>query len=392
MIMWGFFIIMIKFFFIFLTAWLSMAVMGINIQLLTPINSDLKEVLNISYSMLGILMGIISLPGIFISSPIGQLADKIGRKYILATGFFLICIGNALFPIFSNFNSALIGRILIGIGCSIISVLVPGIIPQYLPKENVPQLMGIFNTAIPVGSILTLTFYHNIAQKTGLFESFYIPIIISVFLAILFLFFPEKNIQTKDIKEKSKNIWIPNEKIIIPLSIIVLVANLASMAYVTLAPSYFEQLKISWNIRGTMLSAGLWGSIFFAPLVGKILSKGNYAKIIIITGLLSQGIGLILIPFVKIPLIISLILFCFGAGIIMTPIYVIIPKYLPQENINTAFGFIISSMMIGCLFGPYVAGKIMDMSNFAISFAVCGIISIFGIFACFAIKASEKTT
>lgn len=383
---------MIKFFFIFLTAWLSMAVMGINIQLLTPINSDLKEVLNISYSMLGILMGIISLPGIFISSPIGQLADKIGRKYILATGFFLICIGNALFPIFSNFNSALIGRILIGIGCSIISVLVPGIIPQYLPKENVPQLMGIFNTAIPVGSILTLTFYHNIAQKTGLFESFYIPIIISVFLAILFLFFPEKNIQTKDIKEKSKNIWIPNEKIIIPLSIIVLVANLASMAYVTLAPSYFEQLKISWNIRGTMLSAGLWGSIFFAPLVGKILSKGNYAKIIIITGLLSQGIGLILIPFVKIPLIISLILFCFGAGIIMTPIYVIIPKYLPQENINTAFGFIISSMMIGCLFGPYVAGKIMDMSNFAISFAVCGIISILGIFACFAIKASEKTT
>ena len=67
-------------------------------------------------------MGIISLPGIFISTSIGSLADKIGRKYILATGLFLITIGNLCFPIFSNYNFALIGRILIGIGCATISV------------------------------------------------------------------------------------------------------------------------------------------------------------------------------------------------------------------------------------------------------------------------------
>ena len=375
---------------IFLIAWLSMAVMGINIQLLTPINSDLKAILNISYSMLGILMGIISLPGIFISTPIGQLADKIGRKYILTAGLFLISIGNLFFPIFSNYNFALIGRILIGIGCAVISVLVPGIISQYLPQKNLPQLMGFFNIALPTGSILTLTFYHETSKKLGLFESFYIPATLAGILAISFLFFPETKI-TKTSNLKEKNIFkIPNEEIIIPLAIVVLVANLASMAYVTLAPSYYEQLKISWHIRGTMLSAGLWGSIFFAPIVGKILSKWNYSKIIIIIGLISQGIGLVFIPFIQIPLYISLILFCFGAGIIMTPVYVIIPKNLPQENINTAFGIIISAMMIGCLIGPYIAGKIMDMSNFAISFAVCGIISIIGIFACFAIK--QKTT
>ncbi len=383
---------MIKNILIFFIAWLSMAVMGINIQLLTPINNDLKEILNISYSMLGILMGIISLPGIFISTPIGKLADKIGRKYILVLGLFLICIGNLLFPIFANYNSAVIGRILIGIGCATISVLVPGIIPQYLPKEHVPQLMGFFNTAIPVGSILTLTFYHNIAQKIGLFESFYIPTVISGLLAVLFLFFPETNNKDKDVKDRQKNKGIPNANIIIPLAIIVLLANLASMAYVTLAPSYYEHLKIGWHIRGTMLSAGLWGTILFAPIVGKILSKGEHSKIILNIGLIFQGLGLILIPFVQIPIFISLILFCFGAGIIMTPIYVIIPKVLPKEKINTAFGIIISAMMIGCLIGPYVAGKIMDMSNFAISFAVCGIISILGIFACFAIKVSEKTT
>lgn len=377
---------------IFLIAWLSMAVMGINIQLLTPINSDLKDTLNISYSMLGILMGIISLPGIFISTPIGKLADKIGRKYILIAGLFLISIGNLLFPIFSNYNFALIGRILIGIGCAVISVLVPGIISQYLPSKNLPQLMGFFNIALPTGSILTLTFYHEISQKLGLFKSFYIPTFLAGILAISFLFFPEnKIIQKNNLKAKSK-FKIPNADIIIPLAIIVLTSNLASMAYVTLAPSYYEQLKISWQIRGTMLSAGLWGSIFFSPIIGKILSKGNYSKIIIILGLITQGIGLIFIPFIQIPLYISLILFCFGTGIIMTPIYVIIPKNLQQENINTAFGVIISAMMIGCLIGPYIAGKIMDMSNFAISFAICGIISILGIFACFAIKESKKAT
>ncbi len=370
---------------IFLIAWLSMAVMGINIQLLTPINSDLKEVLNISYSMLGILMGIISLPGIFISTSIGSLADKIGRKYILATGLFLITIGNLCFPIFSNYNFALIGRILIGIGCATISVLVPGIISEYLPKEKIPQLMGIFNTAIPVGSILTLTFYYGITKNIGLFQSFYIPTILAVILAISYLFFPEKKEKSR-IDKKDKKWIIPNAETIIPLSIVVLTANLASMAYVTLAPSYYEQLKISWQIRGTMLSASLWGAIIFAPIVGKILSKKNYAKIILIIGLVTQGIGLICIPFSQIPLFVSLILFCFGAGIIMTPIYVIIPKVLPQENINTAFGVIITSMMIGCLIGPYLAGQILDISNFTISFGITGIISILGIFACFAIK------
>ncbi len=364
-----------------------MAIMGMNIQLLTPVSDDLRQELTISFSQLGVMMGIISLPGIFLSLPAGRIADKTGRKKLLILGLFLLIPGSLCFCIFKNYMWSVIGRILAGIGCSLISSLTPGLIPEAIPKKYIPAAMGIFNTAIPIGSILTLTFYHKIAETLGVFESFYISAVIATAIAISSVFIPETR-TSSDNKDNDQN--FSDKKLMTPISLIVLAANFASMGYVTVAPAYYQHIGIPWTLRGTMLSAILWGSIAFAPAAGWFISKFGHIKFIIALGLAMQGAGLAAIPIKSTPLTLDLIIMAIGAGIIMTPIYILIPKIIDRKNINLAFGIMISAMMIGCLAGPYIAGVLIDAVGYEYSFAALGLFSAIGLLPTIAINEKSK--
>lgn len=373
----------------FLAAYSALALMGMNIQLLTPVCADLSKSMSLTLTQTGIIMGAISLPGIFLSIPAGKAAEKFGRKAMLITGICLLIPGAVLFPLFRTFEWSAAARIFAGAGCALISVFAPGFANETPQKGNEAIAMGIFNTAIPAGSILTLTFNHAFTSFFGLFESFLLPASISAALAVAFIFIPEASGEVKK-KELSFNPEAVRQ--ILPIAAAVLLANFASMGYVTEAPIYFDRLQIPWSIRGTMLSAALWGSLLLAPITGKAISKYGNARSFMSAGLILQGVGLAMIG-LNINLTASLIVFTIGAGIIMTPVYVIIPSESKPENIDMSFAIVISAMMIGCLAGPMIAGAVMDNYGFETAFAVSGAFSITGIiFTLIGNKGKKNTT
>ena len=269
--------------------YLVMIVNGIAIQVLTPVNHQIQEILKIDYTMLGILMGAISIPGIFISIPGGYIADRYGSRKLLFFSLICISIGSVVFILKSFFWILCAGRFITGIGCILLSVILPGIFIPYFEGKSLGSAMGIFNTALSLGSIITLSFFGSLAAKIGCFNIFWIPVIISMISILLTIFFlPKTDIITK--KRPSLKFTVPklDDPSIWVLSITVLFTNMATMGYVTIGPSYFISEGYKIAVMGIMLSAVLWCGLFLSPVVGYFTTNNNLSNVFLIWGNLFQ--------------------------------------------------------------------------------------------------------
>ncbi|MDQ7823788.1 MAG: MFS transporter [Candidatus Eremiobacteraeota bacterium] len=351
---------------------LGMASMGVTIQALTPVSHEVQGALGIDYGSLGFLMGAISIPGIFLSLPGGLLADRAGSRGLLLAGWAFMGGGALLFAIKPSYGILCAARILAGLGCSLVSVLLPGLIEGAFKGKSLGSAMGIFNAALPVGSILTLTTFAFLAAGMGPFRLFLFPAACAFLCFILFLFFLPGGREGS----RSHALSLPGTGPLWLLALVVLFANMATMGYVTIAPSYFHERGTPPAWTGTMLSAVLWGSLLLSPVAGYLTTHRAMGKLLLAGGCFLQGLGLAAIPFDATPLTGDLFLLAMGSGLVMTPVYVLVPRVVKAGQVNTGFGIIFSSMMCGCLAGPYCAGKILDgPGGFAAGFMLLGALS-----------------
>ncbi|MCD4784888.1 MAG: MFS transporter [Candidatus Eremiobacteraeota bacterium] len=364
---------------------LGMASMAITIQDLTPVSHAIQKALDIDFGKLGFLMGAISIPGIFLSLPGGMLADRWGKRTLIFAGYVLMILGAALFTTKLGYNVLYLSRLISGIGCICISVLLPGIVTSYFKGKSLGMAMGIFNTALPLGSIVTLSFFGQIGNIIGPFRLFWIPAIFTSLVLIMSIFFLHGKEEQKpdshkfEIPPLNSPIWI--------LGLIILFANMSTMGYVTIAPSYFTAQKFSIPVIGLMLSAVLWGTLFLSPVAGLLTSHWNMAKILIIGGCLFQGIWLILIPIKEIPLSLDLIFFTISAGVIITPVYILVPRVIPIRQLNMGYGIIMTAMMLGCFLGSSLSGLSVNyLGGFHAGFESLGFFSFAGAIAAIFLK------
>jgi predicted MFS family arabinose efflux permease len=355
----------------------GMVTMAVTIQVLSPISHEIQKTLAIDYGALGFLMGVISMPGIFLSLPAGYLADRWGNRALLLTGFLCLIAGALIFMLHPPYIWLCIARMVSGAGCAFLSALLPGVFTPRYDGKSLGTAMGIFNTALPIGSIATLTLTGSIAAITGCFNVFALPALFALVMLILFFF----NIPAKapGDQEQRKALSIPTSPQLWILAGIVLFANMSTMGYVTIAPSYFAEQGFSRVTTGLMLSAVLWGSLFLSPLAGYLTGRHSMGRLLVGLGSLLQGAALIIVPFDKTPLFFDLLLLAAAAGVIMTPVYIFVPMITGKEKLNSGYGVMMMMMMIGCLLGPPLGGMAVDrLGGFTAGFAALGIFSVLG--------------
>jgi MFS family permease len=341
--------------------YIGMLAMSCSIQALSPVNHKIQEALYLDYGRLGFLMGAISVPGIGLAIPGGQWADRWGSRIILHASFLSLLVGALLFVFTRTYFFLCAGRIISGIGCAFLSVVLPGILAPYFERKNLGNAMGIFNTALPLGSIATLTFLGSLGARMGWFNVFLIPAgagIIAILGAVLLLP-PEKRCTTYD----HRRVMLPGAGPLWFLAAAVLFSNMATMGYVTIAPSFFELRGIPFDRIGLMLSAVLVGTLFLAPLAGYLSMARGMARVLVFWGSLVMALSLYCIPHPWVHLSAVLVMLAVSAGVIMTPVYIMVPRFVPGNLLNTGYGVIMAFMLLGCLTGPYLAGIFVDATR-----------------------------
>lgn len=84
--------------------------------------------------------------------PLGRLADRAPRKWIISTGIAVWSLMTALCGLARNFIDLFLARVGVGVGEATLSPAAYSMISDYFPREKIGRAMGVYNMGVYLGS------------------------------------------------------------------------------------------------------------------------------------------------------------------------------------------------------------------------------------------------
>ncbi|MDY6856058.1 MAG: MFS transporter [Thermodesulfobacteriota bacterium] len=348
--------------------YLSMLAFAFVFQSIPPVLSLIIHDFQISHTQAGLLMTLFALPGIFLSIPGGILFDLFGTKKIAVSCFVLMIVGVLVVIFGRTFLHLAIGRTVSGVGALVLAIGLPRFLIQWFSGKELGIAMGIFNTAIPLGSIISFSLLGRLGKGLGWHTSVSLSGIVTFIALIAFLLFfkhppslnnaslREFNFQLPNFRETGISIWL--------LAMAWMWFNASLISLSTFAPDFFmEHRGFSIGFAGFLTSFIMWGSLLFSPAVGYIIDKWGFKEILIAISGLILGVVIFLIPYVPGFLIFFMVLIGLSVALVPAPVFSLPSDLLEPENLGFGFGIISTCLSVGMVFGPYFVGLIREQTG-----------------------------
>lgn len=387
--------------------YLSILAFTLIFQSIPPLLPLITSELHLTYAQSGLLMSLFSLPGLFVSLLGGFLSDRYGMRPLAAGCFLLMIGGTVLVALWTDLRILWLGRIIAGIGAFTLSVFLPKILSQWFRRRELGLAMGLFNTGVPLGSVICFTLFGRMGELWG----WRLPILLtgsySLIISILFLSFyrsfPSQETESgaprvapvvpnqhpcgatsrpktvpagrsalrhegvafccrgkkpigihKSLKEMGFTIWL--------VGLSWLWFNAALTSFATFAPDLFLQNGYTIEQSGLLIAIPLLGSLLFSAPIGYLVDRFRHQEWLIGIG----GISLaILVLFFNFSSSFFLLVSLMGilSAMIPAPIYSLPPEMLKPANVGLGFGVISTCSSIGLFVAPYLVGKVKDFTG-----------------------------
>ena len=342
---------------------LSILAFALNLQMIPPLIPKLVSEAGMSHTGAGILMGLFTLPGIFLAIPGGRIADLIGPRSVALWSLALLTCGAFLMlPMHPGF--LYVGRLCSGIGAAVLVVVAPQIIARSFHGRELGLAMGIFNTAVPLGTILAFNLLGYLGGK------FSIPVVFMatasfslVSLGAFFLTYAESPRpdtvssapKPAGLRELGPGIWL--------VSLLWVLFNIAILAYFTYAIDYFTAGGMGETQARFLTSLPMLLSIFLTPVAGLIMHRYGvrFALIILGCAISSVAIYLVLTP-IKLLIVVWTVVLGIGISMVPPAIFTLAGEVVHPSSVGTGFGLLTTIFNIGVFFGVPVIGYVRDLT------------------------------
>jgi len=196
---------------IWFALWVLFAINTMNFfdrQILGAVGEPIRKEFGLSDASLGALGTAFTLLYAFVGIPLGRLADKIGRKGILAGGVFvwsLLTVGSGLAQSFWQIFALRLG---VGVGEASCAPAATSLIGDLFPASWRAKALAIFMLGLPVGVALSFAVSGTIAKSYGWRSAFFVAGIPGLLcaLAVLFIREPKRGAsEAHDIGEQKRS-------------------------------------------------------------------------------------------------------------------------------------------------------------------------------------------
>ena len=339
--------------------------MGFQFQSIGSVGPMLIAHLAIDFAVLGSLIGIYKLPGVFLSVPSGMLGNRFGDKAMLIIGLSMMAAGGFV-TAWSEMQSMMFaGRVFSGLGAVLFNVLSAKMIADWFAEKELTLAFAIHVNSWPLGIALGLATQASLSQIISLNGMLSIT---AGFCAIgaLLLWLGAQNHKptTPAIEAKKAQIGISRDEIILVslAAMVWLLFNANLIIVVSFAPAYLTAVGYEVAAAGRMASIGTWLGILSVPLSGLIVQRWISAKIFIPSMFLAGIAATFAIVWLKDPLL-GFIAFGIFAWAPAGPIFALPVQVLNQANRAVGMGIYLSYYYLGIGVFPSIAGYLRDVSG-----------------------------
>ena len=365
---------------ILILAYLCALGFAFTFQSLPPVLTLITEELRLTHAEAGLLMGLFSLPTIFLAILTGLLSDRLGPFKIGLISLILMVVGTLIFAVSATLVYAGLGRVIAGVGAVTISIVALQILSLWFRGREAGTAMGILNTAMPVGTIVCFTTFGRLGEGLGWRVPIFVTAMIGVIglTAFLLLYKPAPNPRQKITLEK-KGLFSSLLKVGVSVWLVGFCwmwFNAAVISFLTFAPDFFISKGYSIGFAGFLTSLLMWGSLGFSPIIGRLVDKVGNNDLFVGSGGIILATAIYLVN-KSTDFLFSMVVMAVAVAFIPAPVFAFPSKVLKPENLGIGFGILSALSSIGVFFGPYMVGLIRDKTgSYEMSFIFLSITAI----------------
>ncbi len=127
----------------------------IGFGLIVPVTPIYAQTFGVNDAAIGLVVSIYGLGRMLFSVPVGQAADRFGRKRVILLGTLLTCVGSLFCGLATSFTMLLIFRFISGMGSTAVITGTQIVVADVATRENRGRLMstyqGFFSFAVGIG-------------------------------------------------------------------------------------------------------------------------------------------------------------------------------------------------------------------------------------------------
>lgn len=347
-----------------------MAVLGVSS--ITPAFPLIVRTLGITPGKVGLLVSVFTIPGVLFSPLAGILADRLGRRRVLAPALFLFGLAGFACGFAANFTVLLAFRFLQGVGAAALGALVPTIISDIYDGWDRTVALGYNASVLSIGTA-SYPVIGGALALIGWRYPFMLPVIaIPIGLAVIFrMENPEpENHQSfgRYLRNAAGTLRAPRVAglfIIGTLSFVILYGS-----YLTYLPFLLDKrFGASSFVIGLIMATTSISTALVSSRIGFFVRSCGEQRLLGY-GFAMYGLGMLLMPFMPLAWMFMLPTIIYGAGMgLNNPcIQSLLGAQAPSEH-RAAFMSLFSMMLrIGQTIGPLVMGLV---------YVCCGLNAVF---------------
>ncbi len=369
---------------ILVVAYLCMLGFAFPLQSLPPVLTLIIKDLGLSHTEAGLLMSLFALPSIFFAILAGSVSDRWGPFGTGVTSLVLVTVGMLIFAVSTDFLWLGFGRVVAGVGAAAIVIVAPQIVSQWFREQGTGTAMGVFNTAMPVGTIICFASFGRLAELLGWRIPMLITAVISTFALVSFLLLyrpspnPSKRVMPEKEEEAGRSSLILL-KIGLPIWLIGFCwmwFNAAVISFSSFAPDFFVSKGYSLAFAGFLASLLMWGSLVLSPIVGRLVDNFGHNDLFIAVGGVVLASAIYLVSR-STNFFFPMIVMAVAVALIPAPIFSSPSKILEPKNLGLGFGILAMTSGTGMFFGPYLAGFVRHKTgSYETSFILLSILAL----------------
>ena len=382
---------------ILILSFVCMLGFGFSLQSVPPILTLIIKELDLTHTEAGLLMSLFALPTVFLAVLFGSFSDRWGSFKMGVISLILVTAGTLIFAVSDTFLFAGLGRAIAGVGAAAVSIVSAQIVSQWFRQGELGTAMGIFNTAMPVATIVCFTTFGRLGESLGWRVPIFITTIVGAIglASFLILYKPVSNrLQgTTGGKERETGLFSNLLKVGMLIWLVGFCwmwFNASIISFSTFAPDFFISKGYTIGFAGFLTSLLMWGSLGLSPVIGRLMDKVGNNDVFIGVGGIIMAVAIYSIARGT-NFLLSMVVMAVAVAFVPAPIFSLLPKISKPGNLGLSFGILSMFASMGMLFGPYVTGFLRDKTgSYEVSFVFLSILALLLSLTAFALRTKMR--
>jgi MFS family permease len=334
--------------------------------------------------VIGFVVGISTVTGIFFKLPSGALSDVIGRRKTMLMGLLVFAVMPFTYLMVKDYYTLIVIRFIHGLATSIYGPVSMAIVAD-VAKGKKGEMLSWFSSITIIGNLLGAPvggFILNSISGNTSAANFYTAYLVSGFSGVMSmilaigLFKERETIQKGFGLKEATGRFISGIKEVISDRRIVITSNMEGLQ--NMAMGALEAFLPIYAVTVAGLNAFqaglLWGiqifvTIISKPIMGKISDRYG-RKPIIVSGMVLCAVSFGFIPVLRgfYPLMVAAIFFGFGEAFVTSSSAALVADMCKEKHFGTAMGTFGTIFDVGHASGPILAGLLIAQFDYLYAF------------------------